>query len=55
MGNGKQPSNKKMLSVTNASWNDYLKDIVEEGNPERVIVIGEGAAKDSKADLYELG
>ncbi len=50
----KKTGNKKMSPVIYASWNGNTKGIVEERNSERIIVVGKGAAKDNKADLYEL-
>ncbi len=44
-GNGKKPHNKKLSSVIHASWSGFTRDIVEESNPEQIIVIGKGVAK----------
>ncbi len=53
-GNGKKPSNKKISSGIQVSWNGYKKDIVEENNSEQNIVIGKSAAKNIKTDLQGL-
>ncbi len=54
-GNGKRPGSKKMPSVIYVSWSGFTRDIVEENNSERIIVVGKGVARDTKTDLQELG
>jgi len=51
---GKKPNAKKMSSAIRTSWGSHTKNVIEECNPDHVIVIGKGVAKIVDRDLKKM-
>jgi len=51
---GSKPSNKVFNEVIKTSWDNYTKKLINDANPNHVIVIGKGVAKNIEPSLYSL-
>lgn len=51
---GKKPGHNKISSAIRTSWNSYIGRVVEECNPEHVIVIGKGVANIIENEMRKL-
>ncbi len=52
--NGNKPNNKVMAQAINSSWEGYTKDVIQNSNPEHVIIIGKGVAKSIEHELKQI-
>lgn len=52
--NGNKPNNKVMAQAINSSWDGYTKDVIQNSNPEHVIIIGKGVAKSIEHELKQI-
>ena len=51
---GIKPSNEVFNEVIKTSWNDYTRKLIKDANPNHVIVIGKGVAKNIESNLSTL-
>jgi hypothetical protein len=51
---GRKPPSKVMYQAILTSWLGYTRDIIEEANPDHVIVVGKGVARVVEQQLAKL-
>ncbi|WP_319419325.1 hypothetical protein [Pleurocapsa sp. FMAR1] len=51
---GKKLSNKAMNQAIRVSWSNYTRRVIEESQPNHVIVVGKGVAKVVESELAEI-
>lgn len=52
--NGKKPDNYTMSKAISTSWLSYTKKVITEANPEHVIVVGRGVARNIEHELNKI-